>query len=380
MEAIGLVAGGVAHDLNNILSGIVSYPDFLLSDLPEDSPLKKPLLTIKRSGEKAAAIVQDLLTLARRGVLREEILCLNDLIEEYIRSPEFSKMKSFHKNVKVEHLLEEELLNIRGSSVHLSKVLMNLVLNAAETIQGKKGKITIASENTYFDRDIKGYEEIPKGEYVTLTIADNGIGISKSDMCSIFEPFYTKKKMGRSGTGLGMAVVWGTVKDHNGYIDIQSELEEGTIFLLYFPATREMLTKHESKVSIKDYMGNNESILIVDDEEEQREIASTILNKLGYSVKTVSSGEDAVNYISQNPVDLIVLDMIMDPGIDGLETYKRIHEIRPGQKVIIASGFSETQSIREIQRLGSIQYLKKPYTMERIGLAIRGELVKRLLV
>ncbi len=206
-----------------------------------------------------------------------------------------------------------------------------------------------------------------------LTVSDSGIGISADDMQRIFEPFYTKKVMGKSGTGLGTAVVWRTVKDHREYIDVQSQEGKGTTFTLYFPVTMKVLMGEEEALPPKNYMGNGESILVIDDVEEQREIASGILRKLGYSVESVSSGEEAIEYVKENQVDILVLDMIMDPGIDGLETYKRILEVRPGQKVIIASGFSETERVRESQNLGAGKYIKKPYTLEKIGTAVREE-------
>ena len=375
MEALGTLAGGVAHDLNNILSGIVSYPDLILIDLPGDSPLKKPILTMQQSGQKAAAIVQDLLTLARRGVVGTEVVNLNQIINLYLKSPEHEKLKEFYPDAKIESDLETDLLNIMGSPVHLSKSIMNLVNNAAEAMLDG-GNIYISTENRYFDKPLKGYDDVEEGDYVILTLSDTGIGISSGNMERIFEPFYTKKVMGRSGTGLGMAVVWGTVKDHKGYIDVQSTEGKGTTFTLYFPATRKEIIEKEKALPMEKYMGTGESILIVDDVKEQREIASGFLKKLGYSVTSVSSGEKAVDYVKDNSADLLVLDMIMDPGIDGFETYKRILQLHPGQKAIIASGFSETERIKETQRLGAGKYIKKPYTLEKIGLAVKKELEK----
>ena len=151
---------------------------------------------------------------------------------------------------------------------------------------------------------------------------------------------------------------------------------QGTTFTLYFPVTRKELTKDRSLVSIQDYMGKGESILVVDDVEEQKEIASSMLKKLGYSVTSVSSGEEAVEYLKDNSADLLVLDMIMDPGIDGLDAYKRILESHPNQKALIVSGFSETDRVREAQRLGAGAYVKKPYLLEKVGLAVRTELDK----
>ena len=377
MEAIGTLAGGVAHDLNNVLSGLVSFPELLLMELPEDSPLRGPVATIQKSGEKAAAIVQDLLTLARRGVPVDEVVNLGIIVAEYLMSPEYEKLKSFHPKIEMATHFERGLLNIVGSPIHLSKTVMNLVSNAAEAMPDG-GKIIISTENRYIDSPIRGYDSIKEGDYVVLKVEDKGTGIPPEDLDKIFEPFYTKKKMGRSGTGLGMAVVWGAVKDHNGYIDIQTGQGKGTTFTLYFPVTRKEMIDKISTGTIESYMGEG-SILVVDDVKEQREIAEHMLTKLGYNVAIVSSGEEAVEYMKKNKADLMVLDMIMDPGIDGLDTYARIIEIHPNQKAVIASGFSETGRVKEAQKLGANQYIKKPYTLEKIGLAVKAELEKSFI-
>ena len=375
MEAIGTLAGGVAHDLNNILGGLVSYPELLLLQLPEESPLRKSILTIQKSGEKAAAVVQDLLTLARRGVVVTEVVELNAVIAEYLKSPEHEKLQSYHPGVHLETHLEKDALNILGSSTHLSKTVMNLISNAAEAMP-EGGKLTISTENRHVDTPIKGYDAVKEGDFVVLTISDTGTGIPPDDIEKIFEPFYTKKKMGRSGTGLGMAVVWGTVKDHNGYIHVQSTEGRGTTFTLYFPVTRKKFPEDESSLSVEAYSGNGESVLVVDDVEEQRQIASGMLEELGYSVVSVSSGEEAVKYLKTNKADVLLLDMIMDPGMDGLDTYKQILELHPGQKAIITSGFSETDRAKELQSLGAGAYIRKPFLMAKVGLAVKEELEK----
>ena len=375
MEAIGLLAGRVAHDLNNILSGLVSYPELLLLKLPKESPLTRPLLIIRKSGEKAAAIVQDMLTLARRGVVSTEGVNLNDIISGYLVSPEYDSLKKYHPRVLVETNLEEGLLNMLGSPPHLSKTVMNLVSNAAEAMPGG-GKISLSTQGQYIEKPTESYDNVKPGDYAVLTVSDTGIGISQDDIERIFEPFYTKKKMGRSGTGLGMMVVWGAVKDHKGYINVRSTEGKGTTFTLYFPVTRKVLTKHELRLPIEVYKGSGESILVVDDMEEQRAIATEMVKELGYSVVSVSSGEEAVEYLRSNRVDLLLLDMIMDPGMDGLDTYKQILELYPGTKAVIASGFSETDRVREAQKLGAGQYIKKPYALEKVGVAIKKELEK----
>lgn len=213
------------------------------------------------------------------------------------------------------------------------------------------------------------------GEYSVISVSDNGSGISPEDLERIFEPFYTKKVMGRTGTGLGLAVVWNTLQDHDGYINVKTS-KKGTVFELYFPATREKLAVGRKAIPVKDYLGDGERVLVVDDEERQREIACGILTKLGYDAEAVSSGEEAVEYLKEQSVDLIVLDMIMPKGINGRETYEKIIKIHPGQKAIIASGFSETADVKKAQKLGAGKYIKKPYTIDKIGLAVKEELEK----
>ena len=372
MESLGLLAGGVAHDLNNVLSGIVSYPELLLLDLPEDSRLRKPIETMEKSGHRAVAIVQDLLTVARGVATMKEPLNLNDIIREYLQSPEFHKFKEYHPAVRLKTNLETDLLNIYGSPVHIRKVVMNLVSNAAEAIESS-GTVAISTVNRYIDKPLRGYDDVRAGEYAVLAVFDDGSGISSEDLERIFEPFYTKKVMGRSGTGLGLAVVWNVLQDHEGYIDVQST-ENDTTFELHFPITRETIADRESPLAIGDYKGAGETILVVDDVETQREIACNMLSVLGYKTTAVSSGEGAVKYLQTHTVDLILLDMIMDPGINGRETYERVIKIHPNQKAVITSGLAETDEVRKAQRLGAGSFIKKPFTLEKIGFTIKQEL------
>lgn len=302
-----------------------------------------------------------------------EIVNLNALVSDYLKSPEFERLKAHHPNVSFRNDLEKDLLNIKGSPIHLRKTVMNLVSNAAEAISGG-GEVTLRTENRHIDKPVPGYDEVREGDYAVLTVSDTGKGIPSTDMGRIFEPFYTTKVMGRSGTGLGLAIVWGTVKDHDGYIDVQSEEGRGSAFTIYVPATREELIRDYKEPPPDLYLGKGEMILVVDDVKEQREVAVSMLSRLGYTARAVSGGEDAVEYLKTNPVDLLVLDMIMYTGIDGLETYERILEINPKQKAIIVSGFSETDRVKKAQELGAGDYVRKPYILQKIGLAIRKEL------
>lgn len=372
MESLGLLAGGVAHDLNNVLSGIVGYPDLILMDLPEDSKLRKPIKVMQESGQRAAAIVQDLLTVARGVAVGREALNLNEAIRDYLSSPEFNKLRQFHPGVIIEDHLDQDLANIKGSAFHIRKAVMNLVSNASEAIEGE-GRVLVATANRYLDRRIKGYQDVPAGEYAVLTVEDSGPGISPENLHRIFEPFFTKKVMGRSGTGLGLTTVWNVVQDHQGFIDVTSG-DGGTRFMLYFPITRDTVAGKASAVPLAQLRGKGETILVVDDVASQREISCRMLQALGYRTEAVSSGEAAVAYLKSQRVDLLLLDMIMDPGIDGRETYARIKQLHPDQKAIIVSGYAETEQVAQTLAMGAGQFLKKPLFLEGLGLAVKREL------
>lgn len=374
MEAIGMLAGGVAHDLNNILSGLVSYPDLLLLKRAPDDPMTKPLQTIKKSGERAAAIVQDLLTLARRGVGTPVPVNLNTIVQEFLSSAEHHDITKRIKNIEYDVRLDAGLANVQGTAIHLLKLVMNLFINGIEAME-KGGTLTIGTANVSLDTEKVGYEVIPPGDYATLYVSDTGTGMAIPELNRVFEPFYTSKIMGRSGTGLGMAVVWGAMKDHDGYIDITTQLGHGTTFIAYFPITHAVAFTDEAP-PLENYVGNNEKILIIDDLKEQQLLASTMVEQLGYVADVATSGEDAVIKCTTNHYDLLILDMIMPGGMDGLATYEKILTLRPGQKAIIASGFSESSRVKQAQALGAGSYIKKPYTIETMAKAIMQELLK----
>ena len=377
MEAIGTLAGGVAHDLNNVIGILVGYADLILTHVSGDSPLRMHIEKMMQGGVRAAQIVQDLLTLAKRGVHTRNVVNVNSIISDFQKTLEFEDLRGAYPRVRLQFKLAGDLLNIKGSPTHISRAFMNLLTNAMEAMpQG--GTLSIKTGNVNLDRPIRGYDDVREGDYITLAVSDTGKYIDPKDLKHIFEPFYTKKIMGRSGSGLGMAVAWSTVREHNGYIDIQSKEGKGTTIVLYLPVTKEILTALPEAKPLNDYLGNKESILVVDDIKEQRELASMILDNLNYKVNTVSSGEEAVSYLKSNHADLLVLDMIMDPGMDGLDTYKSILKTHPGQKAVIVSGFSESERVLAAQTLGAGAYLKKPYTIEKLGMTVRNELDRAL--
>ncbi len=356
MKAIGAMAGGVAHDLNNILSGVINYPELILTRIDEDSGIRSYVEAIRSSGMRAAEVVADLLTVARGVAAGRTIASLNDLVREHLESPECQRLRSLYPDIAFTLDLDSGTANISCSAIHVKKCLMNLLLNGAEAIEDS-GRITISTRQR--ERDGKRWS--------VLRVQDTGGGISSRDIEHIFEPFYTKKVMGRSGTGLGLSVVWNTMQDHGGEVRVRSD-STGTRFDLWFPATdREPETENPEKTVLGRVKGNGESILIIDDEMLQQDIALQLLGSLGYKVVMASSGEEAIRYLEKHPVDLLIIDMLMPPGMNGYQTYKKALEIRPDQKAVIASGFSKNRDVLACLELGAGAFIKKPYTMEQLA-------------
>lgn len=377
MKAIGLMAGGVAHDLNNILSGIISYPELLLLNLPEDNRLYKPLQSIRRSGMEAAEVVSDLLTVARGVAASTEVLSLNELIEKYLESPDFKELTKTHPDVRIVTHLEPALGNVNCSRIQVRKCLMNIINNGVESITGN-GCLTITSANEFCSLPATIRAEglsssrnpsQQKRMFSKIIITDTGEGIGAKEMQHIFEPFYSTKVMGRSGTGLGLTIVWNTMQEHDGTVQVASSTK-GTTFELFFPSLNEKIPEQSKEKNWRDYIGTGETILVVDDDPRQREILKGLLTSLKYNVVTVSSGEKAEEYLQKNRADLVVLDMLMPPGNNGRVTYENILKIHPQQKAIIASGFANDEDVHATLAMGASEFIAKPYTIEQIGNAI----------
>ncbi|MBD3332786.1 response regulator [candidate division GN15 bacterium] len=370
MESLGVLAGGVAHDLNNMLGPLVGYPELIAMKLPDDSPIRGQVDRIGKSAKDAADVIQDLLTMARRGRYSMSPTNINDVIRSYLDTPSFEQMTASHPDIKIHCELDDNIGAVAGSAPHLAKVIMNLMVNACDAMP-EGGDLTVRTQQRFLHALDSGHSRIPTGNYVVVTVKDTGSGIAKEDLDKIFEPYYSKKKMGRSGSGLGLAVVYGIVKDHSGYYDVFSTLGESTTFVLYFPVT---LDKVDAPAVEEVEPSGSESILVVDDMEEQRDIAKGLIGSYGYNVITASTGEEAVEIVKSRQVDLVVLDMILGHGLDGLDTYQQILAIRPGQKALIVSGFSATDRVNQTLELGAGRYIRKPYDRETIGRAIRTEL------
>ncbi len=369
MEAIGLMAGGVAHDLNNILAALTGYPELLLKKLPGEHDMRPSLEIIRDSGKRAAAVVADLLLVAKGIASQKTPLDLNKIISEYLSSLEFQKLQKNHPEVTVKKDLDKSLAPITASSIHLKKIIMNLVNNAAEAIE-KVGIITLETMNIHMSREIPGKVSIPPGNYVLLSISDSGVGISDQDLSHIFDPFYTKKTLGRAGTGLGLAIVWNSVQDHNGHIKVSSS-HDGTTFNLYFPATS---MDHETPLIDSEHIdlnGHGEHIVVIDDEPHIRDLARQILQECGYKVTTLSNGEQAVEFLRYNDADLLLLDMLMSPGLNGYQTYAKIKTFKPHQRAVIASGFSASDDVKATLAAGAYSFIFKPYSLAQLAREVK---------
>ncbi|MGB3211005.1 MAG: response regulator [Desulforhopalus sp.] len=370
LSALGLMAGSVAHDLNNILSGVVSYPDLLLMQMDSSDRYYEQIKKIQSAGKRAAAVVSDLVTIARGGASTQTVENVNDILLSHLSSIEHVERLANFPSAFIQTKLQKNLHNTRCSSQHIHKILLNLIGNSLEVIE-EKGKVQISTENCKFSHPLaKERGEVQPCDYVKLTIADNGPGIKEEDKEYIFDPFYTTKVMGKSGTGLGLSIVWNIVQDHNGWIEIKDN-EPGATFEVYLPATSDLLYPLQDAETADTLRGNGETILLIDDQLEQNEIIENALQKMGYVTYSVTSGEDGIAFIESQPVDLVLLDMMMGDGLNGRETFEEILKIHPQQKAIIISGYAKSEEIVKVKDLGVLNFIEKPVTISKIGLAVK---------
>ena len=370
MESLGLMASRVAHDLNNILSGLVSYPDLLLQKVGDDTVLREEIELIRKTGQQAGELVSDLLTIARGAKAKKEKNQLNLIVNNYRNSIEYRQLHQNYPALAIDFELDPTLPNFSSSAINITQALSNLVLNGVEACAKHEPFLRIRTTFQELEEPVHGFETIPAGQYVVLSVTDNGSGISPHSRNYIFEPFYSEKETGKSGTGLGLTIIWNTMRDHQGYINLATTTK-GTRFDLYFPFSNSQELNPALELIEQEITGNGEQILVIDDEPFQREIARSTITRLGYRVKTVASGEQALNYLRSHSADLLVLDMVMESGMNGVQTFAAIKERHPHQKALVTSGFFGPSEQREISLLGISHYLHKPYSIAAIGRAIR---------
>ncbi|MBW1812303.1 MAG: response regulator [Deltaproteobacteria bacterium] len=360
MEAIGTLAGGIAHDFNNSLQGILGFIQILLLDKQEDTPTISKYRKIEAAALRASELTQQLLTFSRRVESKLRPVNLNQeaqQVEKLLR-------RTIPKMIDIELHLEKDLYIINADPAQIEQVMMNLGINARDAMpQG--GKLMIETENVVLDEVYcRTHLEAVPGEYVMLSVSDNGTGIDKNTSEYIFDPFFTTKDPSK-GTGLGLAMVYGIIQNHRGHISCYSEPGEGTIFKIYFPALKDNYIRHpEQQEKVEEIRRGTETILLVDDENPIRELAKEILSSFGYSVFAAADGESALEIYreKQKHISLIILDLIM-PGMGGKKCLEEILKIDPSQKVVIVSGYSVNGSTRDLLKMGAKGYIKKPYEM-----------------
>ncbi|MBK7140929.1 MAG: response regulator [bacterium] len=367
METLAMLAGGVAHDLNNTLAPLVAYPDLILSSLEENSEIRGEVIEMQTAAKQAAGIVQDLLSMARRGRYQMSPLGLNGMIEKYLQSASFREQIQLHPQVKVKVELDPHAVNVKGSSHHLYTVLMNLVVNAFDAMD-TCGTLTITTDASG-SIPPQTLMPSPQRTLVRMSISDSGSGIPNDVLNRIFEPYFSTKQVGRSGSGLGLAVVHGIVTDHGGVIEVQSTPGQGTRFNVFLPVTDQV--ERESRSHAWTDRGT-ESVLVFDDMADQRRVAAALLKSLGYLVAEAGSMQQALEMVGTNRFDVLVLDMLLDDSYDGLDAHCEIKRVQPHIVTVVVSGFVPTQRVQAIIDSGNAVFLPKPFTGPALGSAIRG--------
>ncbi|MFH1039255.1 MAG: response regulator [PVC group bacterium] len=366
MEALGIMAGGIAHDLKNLFNPVLTYPDFISERLPADSELRVPVLRIKDAASRAADLVQNFLTLARRGRTDLASVDVNGVVRAYIQSMGFKTLESRFPRTRVGLRLAEELPPVMGQAPQLLCAIMNLVRNGCEAMESG-GELTIATFLKKLDAPHRGLQQIPRGEYVVVQISDSGKGIKRKSLDRRFIPFSSGKEMGNSGSGLGLVVVAGVIEDHHGYMDVASEVGKGTIFTVYLRPVQKPAGPGAAA------RPGPASILVVDNSDDDRKKIVRQLILLGHETAAVADGEEAYQYVKAHPVDLILMDLKLDYA-SGLDVFSRITEISPRQKCIVLSGCLDHQALERAAQLGIPRCLEKPVETETLGRAVREEL------
>jgi two-component system cell cycle sensor histidine kinase/response regulator CckA len=365
MESIGLLAGGVAHDFNNILGGILGYASYLKSVVPATDRVYAHIDTIERSALRAAELTSKLLAFARGGKYVVKPVDVNTIVDEVLRLLK----GSLDKSIRIEEELDKNIPAVEGDAGQIQQIFMNICVNARDAMPGG-GILHIST--TYLrsgDAFLSFQSNLDPHGYVKITISDTGMGIEKALISRIFEPFFTTKEKGK-GTGLGLATVYGIVKNHEGFVDVQSEIGVGTTFAIYLPAVMKQV--EETKVTPIRVHGGQETVLVVDDEEVIRSLVRDALATKGYRILEASHGKEALDLYKTNmkEIDLVILDMAM-PVMGGRETFVRLKAMNDRVKAILSTGYSEDERARELMGLGVKAFVHKPYRVEELAAAVR---------
>lgn len=379
MEALSVLAGGVAHDLNNALGPLVVLPELILDDLDslpvpahELIDIKADVENIRSASLRAAQTIKDLLTLGRQGRTARQNLDLGSLVRSCLVDRSLLFADQGVARVKIRTDLWPHELPVLGAESQLARAVTNLVRNAVEATVGR-GEVTVTTSQVEITAPTGSYENIPPNQYALLSVADEGCGIREPDLSRLFEPFYTTKPAGeRSGSGLGLAIVHGVVKEHQGFIDVRSEPDRGTTFALYLP----LVLKQEQSLEPRTPPPRGHArLLVVDDEPVQLRTCQRVLTRLGYQVQTLQSGLEAYELFraaaptGRSPFDLVILDMVLGERIDGLELFEMIQRLFPSQRAIVVSGHAPTARAEQAMNKG-LPWLTKPYAVDALALIV----------
>ncbi|HMO04162.1 MAG TPA: response regulator [Kiritimatiellia bacterium] len=376
MSALGTLAEGAAKDLRDILRPVESIPDALRRSIDPMHEAQGKLIELGDALHKAAAVIRDLETIGKSSTLKKSSVALNQLIGDFLRGVEGHDLMRVNPKVKIETELGKDLPPVSGSSHHLRQMIGNLALNALEAMGGG-GLLRIRTSSARIEQPVGRYGSQKPGEFVIISFEDTAARLSDEDLDRLFEPFYVRTKLGRRTlSGLGMTLVYRVVEDHGGYVDITGDNTVGNSIAVHLPSRGE--DDAEVLELRPDYTGG-ERVLLVDDSEAQRHTAAQILRELGYDVTLAESGQIAVERCREQvaarpgvaPFDLVVIDLVLGDAFDGVETYKTIIELYPGQKAILASGFADITRIVEARKLGINRCFQKPYTLESLGKNVR---------
>ena len=370
MESIGRLAGGIAHDFNNVLSVIIGYSDLLLAIMPPDDPMREQIQIICDAGNRAATLTRQLLAFSRKQVLEKKVISINTIINDFLKI--LAKMAG--EDIVFTTYLARESCFVEADPGQIEQIIMNLVVNAKDSMPGG-GEIIIETAEVELDRHyVSKRVEVKPGKYVLLAISDTGEGMDEDVLPKIFDPFFTTKEQGK-GTGLGLATVYGIVKQHDGYIYVYSEKDKGTTFKIYFPASSKSVDRKEAKDITTKLSAGNETIMIVDDSASIRQLIVEILKSLGYKCLQAESGKDAIDVLAEysGEVHLLLTDVVM-PGMSGRDLARIIGKERPEMKVIFMSGYTENIIVHHGVLEQGINYIAKPITPSSLTEKIRSVL------
>ena len=363
MEAIGTLAGGIAHDYNNLLMGILGNTSLMSLDIDSRHQHYEKLMNIEKYVQSGADLTKQLLGFAKGGKYEVKTIDINDLIEQ--SSEMFSRTK---KEIRIHRKFQKGIWTVEVDPNQIEQVLLNLYVNAGQAMPDG-GDLYLQTENVTFDEHYDGSFPVKGGNYVKISVADTGVGMDEKTLQRIFDPFFTTKDISR-GTGLGLASAYGIIKNHGGIIDAQSVIGRGATFNVYLPASKKEVIKE--KQLDQEILKGNETVLLVDDEDMIIDVGSKILKSLGYRTLTAKDGEEAIEVYQANKskIDMVILDVIM-PGIGGGETYDRLKKINPKVKVLLSSGYSLDEQATEIMDRGCNGFLQKPFLLKQLSQRIR---------